>query len=191
MDGSGTAEIHQKQLDMELIRFDRLRETLEAYGEEVRNLYQDNLITHDRIASGGLLNSVDFEVTGSGQRWEVTLSLLPYWKYVEYDTRPHWPPLDKILEWIRIKPVIPRPDKNNIRPTERQLAFLIGRAMAGLSPNQKNLKNPNGGTTGTHDLQDALDEINAKYREKIVYAIAEDGQTLYRMLNIRGELEAR
>lgn len=179
MDGSGTAEIHQKQLDMELIRFDRLRETLEAYGEEVRNLYQDNLITHDRIASGGLLNSVDFEVTGNGQRWEVTLSLASYWKYVEYDTKPHWPPLDKILEWIRIKPVIPRPDKDGKIPTPQQLAFLIGRKISRV------------GTKGSEDLQDALDAVNAKYREKIVYAIAEDGQTLYRMLNIRGELEAR
>ena len=176
---------------MELLSFETLRQTLEEYGQEVRNLYQDKLITHDRIASGELLNSVEFQVEGDGQRWEVSLSVAEYWKYVENDTRPHWPPVNKILEWIRAKPVLPRPDKNGKLPTPEGLAFLIGRAMAGLSPNQKNLKNPNGGTKGTHDLEESIEEINERYRDKIALAIAKDGETFYKLFDIRGQLAGK
>ena len=163
---------------MELISFDNLRQTLEEYGQEVRNLYQDKLITNGRIASGDLLNSVEFEVEGDGQRWEGSLTLAKYWKYVENDTRPHWPPVNKILEWIRVKPVLPRPDKNGKLPTPEGLAFLIARKIS------------RAGTKGTHDLEESIEEINAKYRDKIVMAIAKDGETLYKVLNIRGQLEA-
>ena len=65
-------------------------------------------------------------------------------------------------------------DKNGNLPTPKQLAFLIGRAMAGKSPNQASLKNPQGGTTGTHDLANTLEEVNKIYLEKIEEAILED-----------------
>ena len=162
---------------MALISFENLQQTLEEYGQEVRNLYQDKLILHDRIASGDLLNSVEFEVAGGDQKWEVTLTLAKYWKYVEYDTRPHWPPINKILEWVRIKPVLPRPDANGKLPTPEGLAFLISRKIS------------EQGTKGTHDLEDTLEEINERYRDKIVLALAKDGETLYKVLNIKGQLE--
>ena len=53
-----------------------------------------------------------------------------YWKYIEYGRRPgKFPPPNKILDWVKIKPVIPRP-VNGIKPTEKQLAFLISRKIA-------------------------------------------------------------
>lgn len=161
---------------MELLSFENLRQTLEEYGQEVRNLYQDKLITHDRIASGELLNSVEFQVEGDGQRWEVSLNVAEYWKYVENDTRPHWPPVNKILEWIRAKPVLPRPDKNGKLPTPEGLAFLIARKIS------------RAGTKGTHDLEESIEEINERYRDKIALAIAKDGETFYKLFDIRGQL---
>lgn len=41
---------------MDLLRFNALEKVLYDYAVEVRNLYQDNLIQSDRIASGDLLN---------------------------------------------------------------------------------------------------------------------------------------
>jgi hypothetical protein len=161
---------------MELLSFENLRQTLEEYGQEVRNLYQDKLITHDRIATGELLNSVEFQVEGDGQRWEVSLNVAEYWKYVENDTRPHWPPVNKILEWIRAKPVLPRPDKDGKLPTPEGLAFLISRKIS------------RAGTKGTHDLEESIEEINEKYRDKIALAIAKDGETFYKLFDIRGQL---
>jgi hypothetical protein len=107
--------------------------------------------------------------------WEVTMTLNDYWKYIENDTKPHWPPFNKILEWVQIKPVIPRPDETTgSKPSERSLAYPIGRAMAGESPNQAKLKNPHGGTTGTHDLEQAKDDIIPKYRDRIAAALGHD-----------------
>ena len=151
---------------MELINFDNLMAVLEEYGQAVRNLYQDNLIRNDRIATGDLLNSIDYQVQFNGVAYEVQLKLEEYWKYVEEDTKPHWPPVNKILEWISAKPVIPKPDDRGRIPTPKQLAYLIGRKISRV------------GTEGSHDLKDAIEVINARYRDKIVYAIGQDTQVL-------------
>lgn len=155
---------------MELINFDNLMAVLEEYGQAVRNLYQDNLIRNDRIATGDLLNSIDYQVQFNGVAYEVQLKLEEYWKYVEEDTKPHWPPVNKILEWISAKPIIPKPDDRGRIPTPRQLAYLIGRKISKV------------GTEGSHDLKDAIEVINARYRDKIVYAIGQDTQVLTKVI---------
>ena len=38
------------------------------------------------------------------------------------------PPLNKIIEWIKVKPILPRANKGKL-PTDKQLAFLIGRSI--------------------------------------------------------------
>ena len=164
---------------MELINLNNVMAVLEEYGQAVRNLYQDNLIRSDRIASGDLLNSVDYMVEVNGQAYEVKLRLEDYWKWVEDDTRPHWPPMNKILEWIKAKPVIPRPDANGIKPTQRQLAYLIGRKISEV------------GTEGSHDLQSAIDTINAQYKDKLVYALSQDMEVIMKVIvgEIRGSIQ--
>lgn len=143
--------------------------------EDVKAGYLDQLAKHDRHASGNLMSTVRTEVQCNGTTYEVSLWLQDYWKYVEEDTRPHWPPTDEILKWIAIKPIIPRPDKKTGRiPTPKQLAFLIRRAIAGESPNQEDLKNPNGGTTGTHDLQKTLDAVIPMWEDRLKAALQRD-----------------
>ena len=63
---------------MELINLEHVRGVLEEYAQAVRNLYQDNLIRSDRIASGDLLNSVEYRVIQDGAEYEVQLSLAEY-----------------------------------------------------------------------------------------------------------------
>lgn len=155
---------------MELINLTNVMATLEEYGQEVRNLYQDNLIKSGRIASGGLLNSVEYQVVVNGQGYEVQLRLEDYWKYVEYDTKPHFPPLDKILRWIMVKPILPRPNDRGEIPTPKQLAYLIGRAIS------------EHGTKGTHDMRDAIDEVNARYKDKLVIALHDDLETIMKVV---------
>lgn len=170
----------------ELVNLDRLRDVLEEYAVAVRNLYQDNLVKSGRIASGDLLNSVECHVALDNQEFVVSLTLRDYWQYVEEDTRPHWPPRDAILSWIQVKPVLPRPDAKGRIPTPETLAYLIGRAMAGKSPNQANLKNPQGGTTGTHDLAKAVEEMNAQYRARIAEALGHDMEWYIRKIVAEG-----
>ena len=147
----------------ELLNTENLRAVLMEYGVAVRNLYQDRLILHDRIASGELLNSVDnVRVEYNGTEYEVKLDLAEYWRYVEMDTEPHWPPPSAILKWIRAKPVLPRPLKNGKLPTPEQLAFLIGRKIAVF------------GTKGHPDLTDSVGDMNKAYQERIAAALARD-----------------
>jgi hypothetical protein len=148
----------------ELISFENLQKVLQQFGEEIRNEYQDNLIRSNRIASGDLLNSVEFEVVRNGNSFKVNLNLAPYWKYLEEGTKPHFPPVSAILKWIEVKPVIPRPLSNGKLPTPKQLAFLIGR------------KIDEEGTEGSHDLQRAAVTINDKFREAIIEAFTKDVQ---------------
>lgn len=146
----------------ELLNTENLRAVLMEYGVAVRNLYQDRLILHDRIATGDLLNSVEVHVEYSGGTYEVQLDLAEYWRYVEMDTEPHWPPPSAILKWIRAKPVLPRPLKNGKLPTPEQLAFLIGRKIAVF------------GTKGHPDLTDSVEDMNKAYQERIAAALARD-----------------
>lgn len=91
--------------------------------------YQNELRSFDSIATGAL-NNVDFEVDIQGGTYKVSLILQDYWKYVENGRKPgKFPNVGKLQEWIKIKPVLPRPLTNGIVPTEKQLTFIIGNSI--------------------------------------------------------------
>ena len=146
----------------DLMDLTELHQVLQDYANDIRDRYKDVLANNGHIASHDLVNSIKTEVVVGDQFYEVTMSLAEYWKYVEYDTKPHFPPPNALLRWIEVKPVIPRPGKNGRIPTPKQLAFLIGRHINTF------------GTTGTHDLQKTKDDIFAWYQEKITAALRKD-----------------
>lgn len=145
-----------------LIRLEALQAVLGEYAEEVARYYKENLDRDDRYASGKLVQSVESRIAVNGQAYQVQLRLEDYWKYVEWDTRPHWPPTSALLKWIEVKPVIPQPGRNGKLPTPQQLAYLIGRKIARF------------GTKGSHTLAKTLEEINARYEERIREALVKD-----------------
>lgn len=147
---------------MALIDFDELQKVLADMAKDVRERYKDVLARNDHIASAELVNSVKTQVEIGDAAYEVTMTLADYWKFVENDTRPHWPPPSAILKWIEVKPVIPRPDANGRIPTPKQLAFLISRKIA------------REGTEGTHDLEETKDNIIPWYKERIEKALGRD-----------------
>ena len=169
-----------------LISFDNLRQVLEEYAMVVVERYKDNLMKSGHIASGGLLNSVKYIIDQKDQSIEVSLNLKDYWYTVEYDMPAHWPPIDAILEWVKVKKLVGRAKTYDGKlPTEKQLAFLIARSIAGKSDNQEKLKNPEGGTNGTHDLQKSIDEVNAMFEVKIGEALAKDVENMaYAVLDV-------
>ena len=167
---------------MELLELTELQKVLQDFATDIRDRYRDVLANNDHIASRKLVDSIKTQVLVGDNAYEVTMTLEDYWKYVEEDTPPHWPPRDAILKWIEVKPIIPRPDDNGRIPSPKQLAFLIGRAMAGKSPNQEKLKNPNGGTTGTHDLAQTKEDILLWWREQISQALGHDMENYIRKL---------
>lgn len=146
----------------ELFIFTKTAGVLQRYADDVRELYRSNLIKSDHLATEGLLNSVHTEVVRDGARIAVDMNLAEYWKYVEYDTRPHFPPPDALLKWITVRHIVPTPTDGRKAPTPKQLAFLIGRKISRV------------GTKGSHDLTNAVQEINRKYEREIMDAIEID-----------------
>ena len=181
--------IGKGHIDMELLNLKNVMETLERYAQDVRNLYQDNLIRGDRISTGKLLNSVEYQVINNGVEYEVQLTLEKYWKYLEYGlngsenpsspfSNPGWKAYPFILDWIKVKPVLPRPNDNGRLPSPKSLAYLITRSIR-----EK-------GTEPGNELQDALDQVNEAYKDKLVYALQQDLDVIMKVIvgQIRGDV---
>lgn len=154
----------------QLIELTELHKVLQDFATDMRERYKDVLANNDHIASHNLVDSVRTQVVVGGNYYEVTMTLADYWKYVENDTKPHFPPPDAILRWIQVKPVIPRPDANGRIPSQKSLAFLIGRKIA------------REGTEGTHDLAKTKDDILPWWRDQISKALGHDMQNYIRKL---------
>lgn len=144
-----------------MIEFKHLEQVLTEYAKELEEKYKRNLESSGRKASGQLLTSINYNIVINDNEYAIDFNLEDYWKYVEEGRGAgKFPPVNKILEWIRIKPVLPYPDKNGKLPTEKQLAFLISRKIA------------DEGFEGSHDLSDTLEEVD--YETKIQDALDMD-----------------
>lgn len=158
----------------EEFEYPNLERVLREMGARMQEFMRAHLEQNGTNASSKLSNSIQYLIQKDGQDYEISISLEDYWKWVENGTKAHWPPRDKIAEWIRVKPVIPEPDKNGKLPTVEQLSFLISRAMAGQSPNQSELKNPNGGTQAQPFFWNSVEEAVAEFEDRVGEAIAKD-----------------
>jgi hypothetical protein len=161
----------------ELIDLSELQKVLQDLANDIRDNYKEHLQHSDRYTKKGvpsgysqrLIDSVKTQVVVGDNAYEVTMTLNDYWKYVEDDTRPHFPPVNKILEWVQIKPV-PRPDANGRIPSQQSLAFLIGRAISKY------------GTKGSHDLEKVKEGVIPWYKEKIAIALGHDMENYIRKI---------
>lgn len=108
--------------------------------KDITNLFaaalKDRLATDGSNATGTLANSIKDIVKFDGKYLTVSIQLEDYWQYLENGRKAgKFPPVEKIKEWIKVKPVIPY-TKGKRLPSENQLAFLIGRKISkGTSPN--------------------------------------------------------
>ena len=102
-----------------------IQQLLQQFIQAVR----DDLAQQNINASSKLSNSLKSVVKQKGKWIEISISLEDYWKYIEYGTRPHFPPIQAIRKWIDVKPVLPRPIKGKL-PTRDKLAFLIARKIS-------------------------------------------------------------
>lgn len=146
--------------------FENLTSVLNDFGKFLVEEYKDNLILEDVNASDNLYNSVTYMVERNDKTFEVKLSLADYWVFVEKGRRAggKFPPVSAIERWIEVKPVLPRPMNNGKLPTNKQLAYLIGRKIAieGISPKPL--------------LQRSVDDVWNNMREFISEALAKDLQ---------------
>ena len=146
--------------------FENLVECLTNLGEEIKEAYKDRLETEGINASGKLSNSVKAQVSVNGSVYEIVLQLEDYWKYIEKG-RPSTQNNGNgelrraILEWIRVKPIIPQPYNGKL-PTEEQLAYLISRKIHRY------------GYEGKQPLHHTLEDMKDRIYEEIEQALAKD-----------------
>lgn len=163
--------------------FPNLVEVLDAYGKTLVERYREGLIDGDHIATGNLFNSVSSEVTLNGQSFIVEFRMPEYGEYLEQGTKPHFPPLDAIENWIRVKRIVPRQDTQGKLPTERQLAFLIGRKIS------------EEGTPATHLWEKAnaltFNEWNKLIDEAINMDLNENLEEILQTLNQKTKVRSR
>lgn len=173
---------------MELISLNHLGKVLEEYAAMAAEIYKYQIALGGHNASRQLVDSVTTQVNVDGTEWEVSISLLEYWKYLEGGSKgtesspagavypPHMPPSWAILKWIQVKPVIPRPLMNLTPrsmsllaasrkpriPTPEQLSYMIAKSIEkrGIEPYPA--------------LQTTIDELNAAYKDKFVLALSQD-----------------
>lgn len=146
------------------IQFKNLSNALEQFIQDLCSSYKEALLRDGKKATGNLVNSIKaLDIEFSNNKMQGTISLASYWKYVEYGRKPgKWPPRDKILNWVKVKPVIPRPNGNAKPPTQEQLAFLIQRKIGteGIKPGNQ--------------FEATLREVWRRWESKISEAISLD-----------------
>lgn len=144
--------------------YKNLTKVLNDFGVEFVNLLADKIIEADGIASGEMLNTLDFNVRKEGLYYTFTVYLkhTDYFPYFDQGTRPHWPPKDPIIKWIQDKPIYPEADANGKLPTVEQLAFLISRKIS------------QDGTEARNVFDAAKKELIPKYEQLFADALAKD-----------------
>lgn len=143
--------------------FPQTERVLREYAERVVAAYRENMRVnrHTTMSPATLIDNVEAEVlNNTAGVLSVNLRLADYWKYVEYDTRPHWAPISPLIEWAKRKAGIPTPSKEF--PTPASFAYAVRAKIA------------REGTKGTHDLERAVDAMNARYLPMIRDAISAD-----------------
>lgn len=160
-------------METNALTFPNLEKAINDFVSDFVDTYKGLLIRDNKKATGDLIRSIKpIEIQFETNNYSGSISLAYYWKYVEYGRRPgKFPPQNKILDWIKIKPVIPRPI-NGIKPTEKQLTFLISRKIA------------RDGIEAGNQFKEALDLCWTKNKNKISDAISIDLQSNIDLIKI-------
>lgn len=152
-------------MEKDALTFNNLQQVLDDFTKDVAETYRRLLLRDGKNATGELISSIKpMTPELAGGTFECSLSLAPHWKYVENGRRPgRFPPIDNILEWVKVKPELARPnrlDRKELAP--KQLAFLVARKIAtkGIQPGNQ--------------LEEALDIVYARWKDRIDAAITAD-----------------
>lgn len=91
--------------------------------------YKQSLKDNNHIASGNLYNTAKYKCSFDGKWFEVSFVLDSTWQYLENGTKPHFPPISAIENWITVKHIIPSTNNGRV-PTTKQLAYVIAREIS-------------------------------------------------------------
>lgn len=149
-----------------------LEQILIDFAYDFQLLLESKIITADMIATRELADSM--EVTSfyvNEKNFKVILRGVDYINMIEDGRKAgKMPPIQAILNWIEIKPILPRPEFDR-DITNNQLAFLIARKIG------------NEGVPGKKLISQTLDEMIDTYRPLLKAAILKDIEKgIYKMM---------
>lgn len=152
-------------MEKDTLTFNNLQRVLDDFTKDVAETYKSLLLRDGKNATGELISSIkpmtSELVDGTIQ---CSLSLAPYWQYVENGRRPgKFPPIDNILDWVKAKPQLAQPNRLDRKEiSQKQLAFLVARKIAtkGIQPGNQ--------------LSEAMDIVYARWKDRIDAAITAD-----------------
>ena len=114
---------------------------------QIADIYRKKMDAADYNKQGELYN-FKWTTEWKDNLFEVYFELPSYFPFAEYGRRPgKMPPVNKILQWIEFKHLVPRSNNGRV-PTTRQLAFAISKHIA------------LHGTEGKHLFEKTLDDPN-------------------------------
>lgn len=151
--------------DLQLINVKRV---LDEYALKFQELVKKKIQEKDergwnRVASGNLLASIKTSIEVGNEKYTVYLHSKEYLKFLELGTKPHWPPVDKLLQWVKDKKLPTRESTGDKSlPTENQLTYLVGRKINKV------------GTKPYKLVASTEEELNAIYIPKLEEALIED-----------------
>lgn len=124
------------ETDFTKIMQDICENKLAELGERLKADYVAILERNGKRASGGLVDSVEAQVSVNGSVFQLTIYAAEYWKWIEAGRKPGtMPPISAIEQWINVKPIVPDNRTGRV-PTPKQLAFMISRSIGekGIKP---------------------------------------------------------
>lgn len=129
---------------------------IQKLADSVGELYRKQLENEGVNASNTLSDTAKAIVEYNGNTLLISLELEDYWKYVEYGRKPgKQPPINSIVDWIKIKPIIPEPINGKI-PDTKQLAFMIARKIGREGVEGKHVINK---TVYTNEMESIINDI--------------------------------
>lgn len=163
------------------IQYKHLQLELDNYCRDVERIYKNKLANGGKIASGNLVNNFEVKAALFDNNIVVSINTLEYFKYVEEGRSPgKFPPPDSIERWIETKGIEPKADENGKLPSQKSLAYLIGRKIAteGIEP--------------THYLAETQQELDQIYAKRFKQALQLDfndyssqlASEIHNMLNV-------
>lgn len=136
---------------------EHVRKVLEEFGYEFQQQVREKIFAENAVATGDLLNSIGYEIEEDA---EGTLTLYlthaEHFHYVNENTRPHWPPILPIVQWVIDKPLAT--DLPEVNKIAHAVQWKIAQE----------------GTQGHYFFESTLNGLMEKYYPKIVDAIYED-----------------
>ena len=108
-----------------------MQTALENLGNTIVDQYRRALTTGGNNYTGRLSNSARTFVEQEDLNYYLYIALQSYGWMLENGRQPgKFPNVQAIKEWVKNKPVVPRPDKKGKLPSINSLTYLIGRKIA-------------------------------------------------------------